>query len=258
VPKKPQSNFAALVTLAVGNTRTRAYRWNARGQSRLLWALATERVTRAALKKLARLAPVALTGVVPAALLRLRRDLHRSGARVLVFRENLACALRIAPRPPERVGSDRLAAALGALSLAKTPWVVIDAGTALTVNAVRPGVFLGGLIVPGEALSLRALGGGTAQLPVLLPWGAGKVPAVGRSTQEAIRAGVRRAIVAAAVDLTRAQLRVLGPRARIVVTGGGAKVLLPELKRAFAKHKPLLVEDLVHRGLFAAWQGARR
>jgi pantothenate kinase type III len=56
--------------------------------------------------------------------------------------------LRVQPSPPWRVGKDRLCAALGALSLAShreasdedddTAWVVVDSGTALTVNSVLP------------------------------------------------------------------------------------------------------------------------
>jgi type III pantothenate kinase len=225
-------------------------------------------------------APVVLAGVVPGTVKRLEKAL-RARFRVYRFRRDFPCPIEIVPRPARAVGDDRLAAALGALALdASVPWVVLDAGTALTVNAVRPlpgnsgtdrtsglspnlrvrrlGRFEGGLIVPGEALALRALHGGTAQLPALKPWSKGHAPVIGHSTGEAMRAGVRRAQVAAACALARAQAEHLGSRTRIALTGGGAEVLWPAVRRELWRWRPVLVPDLVLRGLYVAWQFHRK
>jgi len=204
---------------------------------------------------------VVLGGVVPQALARIEQFLLEHGVtRVWRFRANLPCPLKIVPHPVRAVGDDRLAAALAALSLDGTrPWVVIDAGTALTVNAVRPakgkyvGVFMGGLIVPGELLALRALSIGTALLPVLAPWPDKPAPAIGRSTNEAMRAGVRQAQVAAAIELAGRQAQHLGPRTRVAITGGGATYLWPELRERLRRFKPVLDEQLVTKGLLNAW-----
>ncbi len=219
---------------------------------------------------------VILAGVVPNRVAGLARSLkspqsqiaNRKSQMRLRFRKELPCLLTIRPRPAAKVGDDRLAAALGALAIdPRVPWVVVDAGTALTVNGVKPaarrgkarsgrrvlGTFEGGLIVPGEWLSLLALSGGTAQLPALKPLAPRKsVPAWGRSTEQAIRFGVRRAQLATVCELARAQAEALGKRARIALTGGGAEALWPALRRALATYRPIRDPDLVHRGLLAA------
>ena len=88
----------------------------------------------------------------------------------------LLCPLDIKPVPSQSVGEDRLAACLGALALSPdAAWVVVDCGTALTLNVVNPidrntalrhstsalleglGTFEGGLILPGERLMLNSL-----------------------------------------------------------------------------------------------------
>ena len=76
----------------------------------------------------------------------------------------------MAYRTPETLGADRIAAAVAALPLGGgRPVVVVDAGTAVTVDAVdvRNGsaVYLGGAIAPGPDLLARALARGTGALP---------------------------------------------------------------------------------------------
>lgn len=202
-----------------------------------------------------------LGGVVPEALRQLEQFFKaQDTARVWRFRAKLRCPLEITPKPSGRVGDDRLAAALGALELGAHPWVIVDCGTALTVNAVRPargrwaGIFEGGLIVPGEALCLRALHAGTAQLPRLEPWDETPAPAIGKSSQEAMRAGVRRMQLAAVEALALAQARELGPRTRLALTGGGARALWPALNRSLQALRPVWQPDLVCRGLLAAYE----
>ena len=78
---------------------------------------------------------------------------------------NPECGLTLELEHPETVGHDRLYAARGALECLGEPAVVVDAGTALTVDAVRPepaspgcvGRFLGGAIAPGPDALAQAL-----------------------------------------------------------------------------------------------------
>src|SRR5258707_3338212 len=69
---------------------------------------------------------------------------------------------------PERVGLDRLAAALAAKAIRGTrPTIVVDAGTAITVDLVSAdGAFEGGVILPGFRLTAQALAAGTNLLPL--------------------------------------------------------------------------------------------
>ena len=84
--------------------------------------------------------------------------LERSAGEVFRYRREIPAGLEVGVREPENVGDDRLASALGAFVRARGACVVVDAGTAVTVDAVSgDGVFLGGAILPGPEMSMRAL-----------------------------------------------------------------------------------------------------
>jgi type III pantothenate kinase len=157
-------------------------------------------------------------------------------------------------REPERVGRDRLYAARAALDLAGASCVVVDAGTALTVDAVlarpgAPGVFLGGAIAPGPVLLARSLAQGAARLPAIEP--APGVSFLGRNSAEAIASGVVHGFRGAARELVRGVAADAGlAAAPAVITGGAARFLL-EPPGLFAV-PPLVHDDLVHLGLLAA------
>ncbi len=125
----------------------------------------------------------------------------------------------------DRVGADRLAAAVAtnALRDVNRPAIFIDAGTAMTVNAISAeGTFLGGAILPGTDTSLRALAHDTAQLPhVELDLSISEPPkAIGIDTDEAIRSGVFWGLVGAARQLADEMRKSLGSHPHLFVTGG--------------------------------------
>jgi type III pantothenate kinase len=133
----------------------------------------------------------------------------------------------IAVRGPvrERVGADRLLNAFAALRLHGAPVIVVDLGTATTVDAVATdGAFVGGSIAAGIGLGMAALASGTA----LLPRSAlDTVPrhAIGRDTREAMQAGAILGHVGVVAELTRSIRHELAPdgaRVTTVVTGGFA------------------------------------
>ena len=95
---------------------------------------------------------------------------------------------------PDRVGHDRLAAAVAARNL-KAPEraaIVVDAGSAVTVDLISPaGDFLGGAILPGWQIMARSLADGTHLLPYVDCGGLRCAPdVVGRSTEKAIASGL--------------------------------------------------------------------
>jgi len=153
---------------------------------------------------------------------------------------------------PESVGLDRLFAARGALAQLGCDCIVVDAGTALTVDAILaegPGVFLGGAIAPGPGLLARSLAEGAAQLPLVEPHPGSS--ALGGDTQHAIRAGVGIGFRGAARELALAVAREAGLEAAPVVLTGGARgfLLEPDAVFAVALHEN---PELVHMGLLAA------
>jgi type III pantothenate kinase len=249
---------ATILTADLGNTRLKLRAWDAAGAPRAAAPLGALDVgpgagEAGAALDFARALPgpltVALSSVAaPERETALRAALAAAGARLL---DAPACGLDVELREPARVGRDRLYAARGALELCGGDALVLDAGTALTVDALRVtagrGRFLGGAIAPGPALLARALSGHTARLPRIEPRPG--AAALGRSTEEALQAGVVAGFRGAARELC---LRVAAEagleRARCVLTGGAAVFLLePELFPG-ALHDP----DLVHRGLLAA------
>jgi type III pantothenate kinase len=122
---------------------------------------------------------------------------------------------------PDQAGQDRLLAAWAASKLHGSPVIVVDLGTATTVDAVdADGFFIGGAILPGIGLSAEALAEGTARLPLVelgLP-----TDAVGTDTASAILSGVVIGHLGAVRELvTRMRERLGGTRpATVVVTGG--------------------------------------
>jgi type III pantothenate kinase len=129
---------------------------------------------------------------------------------------------------PGEVGPDRLVNALAAARLHGTPAIVVDIGTATTVDAVGvDGAFLGGAIAAGPDLSLAALASRTAKLPLVEL--AGSPRAIGRDTSEALRSGAIYGQVGAVSELVgrmRGELATLaqGRRPLVLLTGGGSRL----------------------------------
>lgn len=154
--------------------------------------------------------------------------------------------IKIAYRTPETLGADRIAAALGAVSLAgaSRPLLVSDIGTAVTYDLVKPGpVYVGGNIAPGMHMRLRALAAFTDALPAVDPE-TGDVPMWGDATAEAMRSGAVRGLCAELEYYHRAA----GDNTLAVLTGGSAKFLADSNLLTFDYiHDPYLV----HRGLYS-------
>lgn len=129
--------------------------------------------------------------------------------------------------PDTTPGEDRLLNAAAAYDVLKQACVVIDAGTAMTVDLVDgQGTFHGGAILPGASLMLRSLREHTAQLPEVSLQK--PLEPVGHNTAEAMRTGVYHAIRGAMRELVEQYAQVLGTFPLVVVTGGDAALLLAD------------------------------
>ena len=123
---------------------------------------------------------------------------------------------------PDRTGPDRLLAAWAASRLYGSPAIVVDLGTAITVDAVdADGFFLGGAIAPGFDLAADVLAEGTARLPridVELP-----EETIGVDTSGAITSGVVIGHIGAVRELAvRMHQKIADPAAatKVIITGG--------------------------------------
>ena len=94
------------------------------------------------------------------------------------------------------LGSDRWCAMLGALHQANSAFIVINAGSALTVDVVNEaGQHLGGYIVPGVNMMKKTLGLHTAQVQVDSTSHAVADLSLGRSTEECVESGIHLLVV---------------------------------------------------------------
>ncbi len=159
----------------------------------------------------------------------------------------------------ERLGRDRLVAALQAVSLNEGgPLIVIDAGTAVTIDFVdQDNVFQGGMIFPGAFSNLKYLAEGTDALPDLAENGSdGLKPLgylddplayVGKCTESAILLGVYQtqlsAIRVAVQGISKSQTQPESRPVDVYLTGGGIQELLSWVPETW-QHVP----DLVLRG----------
>lgn len=161
--------------------------------------------------------------------------------------------LRIECRDPHTIGRDRLYSARGAWEIVRAPVLVVDAGTALTVDAVdgdeNEARFLGGAIAPGPALLASALAEGAANLFPVEP--APGAPALGRDSAEALRAGVSVGFVGSATLLVRRIAEEAGLETAPLLLTGGARAFLAA-PGTFGAREVRVDPELVHRGLLAA------
>jgi len=138
---------------------------------------------------------------------------------------------------PRQVGPDRIANAVGAFDLYGGPTVVVDFGTATTIDATSgAGEYLGGSILPGIEISLDAL----FERAAALSWVELVPPkrVIGKSTPESIQSGVLFGFAAAVDGLCRRFEAELGT-CTIVSTGGLGELMAP-LSECIQRHDPWL------------------
>jgi type III pantothenate kinase len=127
---------------------------------------------------------------------------------------------------PDDVGADRLVNALAAARLHGTPAVVVDFGTATTLDCVASdGAYVGGAIAPGLELGLEALAARTAKLPRIELRAPDR--AIGRDTVSAMQSGTifgYQALAAGLLARVRVELAdandVAPADVRAILTGG--------------------------------------
>jgi type III pantothenate kinase len=152
---------------------------------------------------------------------------------------------------PGRLGADRFVALIGARhhvlarmrGQAARPALVVMIGTAVTVDALdADGKFLGGLILPGHGIMLRALEGGTAGLRVPT----GEVREFPTNTSDALTSGGNYAITGAIERMHRHIVKRCGQAPVTLMTGGAGWKVSPSLD---IPHE--LIDSLIFDGLLA-------
>jgi type III pantothenate kinase len=156
--------------------------------------------------------------------------------------------IRLRVRSAARIGADRVLDALAAREIFGPPCVVVDIGTATTVDAVSPsGELLGGAIAPGPLLAAEALSQGTARLPAI-PLRPPSHP-IGRDTVPAIESGIWHGQVGLVETLVRRYADEMGVRKPKVIATGGLAPLFAREPGLFTVVDPFLTLE----GLRIAW-----
>lgn len=164
--------------------------------------------------------------------------------------------LKVALERPDMVGIDRLLDAVAANQLREPsrPAVVVDVGSAITVDLLSSGgAFLGGAILPGIAMSARALDEFTDLLPrIEMAELTVAPPALGKSTVPAMRSGLFWGAVGAIRQLTELLAGNASDQPQIFLTGGTGPAVAQLLGQR-AQHVP----HLTLAGIVLAAQSAR-
>lgn len=165
------------------------------------------------------------------------------GKEPMVVGPGLKTGLNIHVDVPSQVGSDRIVIAVAALAEYKAPLILMDLGTATTMEVVEPdNVYVGGVIFPGVKVSLEALTSRAAQLPAISLDRPKQV--IGKNTIDCMRSGMMFGTAAMIDGLIERMEEELGHSSTIIATGGMAQFVTPLCKREIILEKDLLLKGL--------------
>ncbi|HOI80802.1 MAG TPA: type III pantothenate kinase [Synergistales bacterium] len=139
---------------------------------------------------------------------------------------------------PSEVGADRLVNAVAGIERFGSPLLVVDFGTAITIDAISTrGEYLGGSIAPGLVVSMEALFGKAARLPKVsfdLP-----EKVIGRNTRDSMQSGFLYGFAGMVDSLVERIREEMGEEVRAIATGGQAEAVAP-VSRTISSVEPWL------------------
>lgn len=158
-----------------------------------------------------------------------------------------ACGVRNGYVQPSRLGVDRLLTMVAAFAAGQAPCVVASLGTALTLDALAAdGRHLGGWIVPGLHAMTQAIAGKTTLVGEVET---GVVTDLPRGTADAVVSGCHHALAAVIERFVARATVALGTPPRLIVTGGDADTVLPQLVSPARRMDEGVLRGLAHWAL---------
>jgi len=247
---------APIIVIDVGNTSTKLATFHG---GRLKTPLASPTFDAAAFEEAfdahfsaaahGRPAATIISSVVPDQLERIRLfTLAKTDQEALVVGESIDLPMDVSVADAKAIGVDRVCTAAASYEKLQRGCTVVSFGSAVTVDLVDDdGVLIGGAILPGLRMQLRALHEFTAKLPLVEPG----VPdsAFGRNTIEALQIGVYRGLSGAVRALVESYAAHLNRWPQVVATGGDAPFLAPH-----CDFLDTVVADLTLRGIALAYE----
>jgi type III pantothenate kinase len=193
---------------------------------------------------------VVVSSVVPSANPRVARVAARAtGLPALFVDHSWPFPFRLAVSSPVSVGVDRLCAAAGAVRSGARSAIVVDVGSAITVDLVSGGAYRGGMIMAGPQLGLWALGRYAEKLPAI-DFSRVQRPFSRRlrGTDASMILGAAHGSVGAVKEAVAALRRTSSARPRVFITGGGSASLRARLPRSWIHRPNLVLEGLCEVG----------
>ncbi|MFH0739104.1 MAG: type III pantothenate kinase [Candidatus Omnitrophota bacterium] len=161
-----------------------------------------------------------ICSVVPAVTGAVAGDLSKiPGTYIYILGKNIEVPLKNLYRNPLQVGFDRLVNAYAGIKLYGAPLIVVDFGTAITLDVIsKDKAYMGGMIFPGLRISLRALNQETALLPRIKL--SRPKEFIGRDTRNSMLSGIFYGFASAVDSLSLKIKKKIGKNAVVVGTGG--------------------------------------
>jgi len=184
-----------------------------------------------------------ISSVVPSSFRKISNFFNKINIKVFeLSNKKLIKNIKIKINNKKKIGSDRVANAIGVTKLGYKNAIVIDFGTATTFDILVNSIYVGGIITPGLDLSIKSLHHLTSQLPLIKLKHTNKI--IGKNTFEAMNSGIYYgyiSLINGIVSQIKLQTR---KKFKIILTGGTGKIFQGKLK-----FKSEYIEDITLYGL---------
>ncbi|MBN1756258.1 type III pantothenate kinase [bacterium] len=246
-----------ILTIDIGNSKTKLGCYSDNGEVKLVGSSPTMGVSagiRAELEEVKRNYPiqgVMISSVVPRTRDIIVEALEDSSLDKIEVSSELNLGLELAYHNPRQLGPDRISTAVGAYSfygkVQNSDVIVVDFGTAITVDLVRGDEMTGGAIVPGVSMIHHALHQHTKLLPRVEFAFTDDI--IGQDSETCISLGTQAAVLGGVAFLIERYSSLLESDPLIILTGGYAGIAQEKLKNT-----AIVDEHLLFKGLGKIWE----
>ena len=186
-----------------------------------------------------------VSSVVPSVTATIKAAIKQlTGVDAMIVGPGIKTGLSIVIDDPGKLGSDLVVDAVAGISEYSAPMIIIDMGTATTLSVIdRNKRYLGGMIVPGLAITHDALINRTSQLPKIALEAPDKV--IGTNTVDSIKSGLIYGTAGTIDGLVERIENELGEDCTVIATGGLAGVVVPLCKTDIIFDNDLMLKGLM-------------
>lgn len=185
-----------------------------------------------------------VSSVVPSISQTVRRSVEKiTKKRCLLVGPGIKTGLNIRMDNPATLGSDRVVTAVAGINEYPVPLIVIDMGTATTIDCVdKDGSYIGGVIMPGVRVSLESLTQRASQLSSISL----EAPkhTIGKNTADCMRSGIIYGSASMIDGMIDRISHELGASPTVIATGGLSGFIIP-----YCRHKIIYDDSLLLKGL---------